>query len=453
MMGHFGTLRARITAGAVVVVGVMLAATGVLLVEELHRGLIHDTDVVARAIADDVASGVGNNTLAEILKEPRRDDTLIQVVNEHGKVIAASPNAKGLRRVVTFEPDGRLAEARTFHNIPVEDGAFRIVARFVKKGATRDVIYVAHGLESVERSTDRLVTLLLIGLPILLGLMGTMIWLIVGWALQPVEAMRTEVESIGGGDLHRRVPEPTTRDEIGRLARTMNMMLGRLESSADSQRRFVADASHELRNPLAGMRAQLEVDLAHPERANWLETEREALDNTVRLQRLVDDLLVLAEHDAKGTAHRESVDLDDIVLAEARRLRANTAHTVDTAGVSGAQLVGNPDQLSRAVRNLLDNADRYATSMITIELAELGDAVVLTVTDDGPGIPEAERARVFERFARVDDARAGSNGGAGLGLAITRDVVTAHGGTIDVANRPGASFTLTFPARREATHI
>jgi signal transduction histidine kinase len=291
------------------------------------------------------------------------------------------------------------------------------------------------------------VRLLLIGLPILLLLVGATTWVVVGRALRPVESIRAEVESIGAQDLHRRVPESSTPDEIGRLARTMNAMLGRLEDATDRQRRFVADASHELRSPLTGIRAQLEVDLAHPAAADWQTTEQDVLVDAIRLQRLVEDLLTLATSDASAldASSRELVDLDEIVLSEARRLRSRTPHQIDTTHVSGAQLAGNRDQLARAVRNLLDNAARHANSTVTATLAESERAITLVVADDGPGIPVEHQQRIFERFTRLDDARTRDNGGTGLGLAITQEVVIAHGGTIRVDCAPGARFTVSFP--------
>jgi signal transduction histidine kinase len=225
-------------------------------------------------------------------------------------------------------------------------------------------------------------------------------------------------------------------------------MLARLEDATDRQHRFVADASHELRSPLTGMRTQLEVDLEHPELADWQATEQDVLTDTIRMQRLVDDLLAIAIADASSldAAHREPVDLDEIVLAEARRLHTtHTALTIDTHGVSGAQVEGNPDQLLRVVRNLLDNAGHHARSRVVVSLSESNTDVTLRVVDDGPGIPDADRERVFERFARLDDARGRDGGGAGLGLAIVHDVVVAHGGSVEVENAPGAAFTVVLP--------
>jgi signal transduction histidine kinase len=309
------------------------------------------------------------------------------------------------------------------------------------------IVYVARSLESVNKSTDSLERLLWWSLPALVMLVGVLTWVVTGRALHPVEAIRREVEVIGGEDLHRRVPEPTNEDEIGRLARTMNAMLARLEDATDRQRRFVADASHELRSPLTSMRAQLEVDLEHPELADWQTTQHDVLADAIRLQRLVDDLLVItvADESALDAAHRAPVDLDEIVFAEARRVSTRNDITIDTHAVSGAQLDGNSDQLVRVVQNLLDNAARHARSEVAISLEESATHVTLCVVDDGPGIPDADRERVFERFARLDDARDRDDGGAGLGLAIVHDVVVAHGGSVSVANAPGAAFTVVLP--------
>jgi signal transduction histidine kinase len=269
--------------------------------------------------------------------------------------------------------------------------------------------------------------------------------------LRPVEAIRNEVAMIGGKDLERRVSVPAGDDEIARLARTMNGMLGRIETATRRQQQFVADASHELRNPLTRIRSELEVDAAHPESADLAATHRSILDETIALQQLVDDLLQLARADAgvaATPATRGPVDLDDVVLREAARLRASAATiTVDTSNVSGAQVSGDPAQLTRVVRNLADNAARHAAAAVTFTLTEQDHSAVLTVTDDGPGIPAEDRERVFERFTRVDDARNAAHGGAGLGLSITREIVQAHGGrvAIDPDHAPGTRVVVVLP--------
>jgi signal transduction histidine kinase len=282
---------------------------------------------------------------------------------------------------------------------------------------------------------------------LLLLVVGAGAWTLAGRALRPVEAIRREVEAIGAEDLHRRVPEPPTGDEIERLARTMNTMLTRLDDSAERQRQFVADASHELRSPLAGIRAQLEVSLAYPDRGDRHAIDEEMLSDAVRLQRLVDDLLLLSRLEASnsGQPARQPVDLDAIVFREIRRLQARSAIRTDARHVSGAQVVGDPDELTSVVRNLLENAARHAESEITVALHEDDHDAVLSITDDGPGIPSESFDQIFERFARLDEGRQRDAGGSGLGLAIVHSIVSAHGGRIEVRNVPGARFTVTLP--------
>jgi signal transduction histidine kinase len=444
---RLATVRVRVTIAAVIVVGGALAVGSALLVNAQRDSLTANVETAARLRSRDIAATITDGTFPAVLAVPRGDENLVQVVDQQGRVVAASANINGESRISTLQPNADGYASRSFDHLAEGDGPFRVVARRVTTKAGVFTVYVAGSLEPVADSADSLVRLLLIGLPVLLLLVGATTWVVVGRALRPVESIRAEVESIGAQDLHRRVPESSTPDEIGRLAHTMNAMLGRLEDATDRQRRFVADASHELRSPLTGIRAQLEVDLAHPENADWQTTERDVLVDAIRLQRLVDDLLTLATTDgsALDAASREPVDLDEIVLSEARRLRSRTPHHVDTTRVSGAQLKGNRDQLARAVRNLLDNAARHADSTVTASLAESETGITFVVVDDGPGIPVEQQQRIFERFTRLDDARTRDNGGTGLGLAITQEVVVAHGGTITVDSAPGARFTVSFP--------
>jgi len=223
-----------------------------------------------------------------------------------------------------------------------------------------------------------------------------------------------------------------------------------LEEAQRRQRRLVSGASHELRSPVAGVRQHAEVALQHPDRTDGHRFAETVLAQSIRLQRLIDDLLLLARADADGLAvRRRPVDLDDLVLDEVRRLRSTTDLEVDASGVSAGGVEGDAGALARVVRNVVDNAARHAAGRVRLSLAEAGGAVVLAVEDDGPGIPEAERARVFERFVRLDDARARDDGGSGLGLAIVAEVVAAHGGTVAVgdAGLGGARVEVRLPAR------
>lgn len=286
---------------------------------------------------------------------------------------------------------------------------------------------------------------MLTGLPVLLAVVAGVTWLVTRRALRPVEGIRRELSAITASeDLRRRVPEPDSRDEIARLARTTNETLTVLEASVERQRRFVADASHELRSPIASLRTQLEVGEAHPE----LLDVPGAVADTVRLQGLATDLLLLARLDAGERPGRTAVDLGTLVREEVSQ-RAGDRIPVAVSVADGVlEVTGSRGQLSRVVGNLLDNAERHAEHSVAVAVTRDRGDVLVEVTDDGSGVPEAERERVFERFVRLDDARSRDDGGAGLGLAIACDVAGRHGGTLDVGTAPegGARFTLRLPA-------
>ena len=302
--------------------------------------------------------------------------------------------------------------------------------------------------DDIDESIAALRLTLAVAIPVVTAVLAGLIWWLVGRTLRPVEAIRRQVAGITGTNLHRRVPEPDGNDEIARLARTMNAMLDRVERASASQQRFVADASHELRSPLTRIRSELEVDLAHPGTADPGATHHSVLEEVEQMQRLVDDLLVLARHDNRPSmpAVTSVVDLDDIVLDEIHR-HPDAPVEIDTRAVSAAQVSGNPAHLARLIRNLLDNAIRHARTTVTVTLFEHEAMAILTITDDGPGIPTADHERVFERFTRLDFARTTADGGSGLGLAIARAIVTDHQGTIafDPHHQPGARLVVHLP--------
>ncbi|MGW7336565.1 sensor histidine kinase [Streptomyces sp. NPDC054808] len=280
---------------------------------------------------------------------------------------------------------------------------------------------------------------MLIGFPLLLAVVAWVTWLVTRRALRPVEGIRREMAAITASeDLARRVPVPGTHDEVARLASTTNETLAALESSVERQRRFVADASHELRSPIASLRTQLEVAAAHPE---LLDLDG-AVEDTVRLQRLAADLLLLARLDAGERPADARVD-----LAALAREAAEGRTGVSVRGDAAVRVAGSRGQLGRVLANLLDNAQRHARSAVEVSVRRDGEAAVVAVADDGEGVPAADRERIFERFVRLDAARSRDDGGAGLGLAIARDVAVRHGGTLTVHDAPagGALFELRLP--------
>lgn len=425
-------VRVRIILGVALAFALALAVAAAFLVARQRTALTSDLETTARLRADDLVAALAGGSLPSSIAIPDEDGSFVQIVDSAGTVVRSSQNVQGEGPVATFASPTQRAVARTVSRPPIGESPFRVVAETAGARGTELTVYVGTSLKPVERAVHDLLFALALGAPGLVAIVIGLTWIAVGRALRPVEQIRSEVASIGERELNRRVHQPDSRDEIGRLAATMNMMLGRLEDAADRRRRFVADASHELRSPLAAMRSQLEVDLAHPAIAEWQDTEQAVLIETLRMQRLVDDLLELANYDERPSPMRlETLDLDEIVLAEARRITTRGKVVVDARKVSAVQAVGDRDALARAVRNLLDNAERHASRTITIAVADHDSAMRITVTDDGEGVAEADRERIFERFARADKARV-SDGGRGLGLAITHDIVMAHGGTLSL---------------------
>lgn len=444
--GRLGTVRVRTTAGATVVVGVALLVGAVVLVVVLRRNLVGNVETAARLRADDVVALLEAGTTPDELAVDDEEASLVQVLDARGRVVAASGNIEGEDPIANL-PAG---SARTLRSLPIDDDdSYRVVAESAGAPGGRFTVLVARSLEPAEETVAAVVALLAGGLPVLVVLVAGTGWVVTGRALRPVEAIRAQVTSITSAELGRRVPEPGGQDEIARLARTMNEMLERLEASRDRQRRFVSDAGHELRSPIASIRHELETLLANPEGADIVEVASGLLAEDLRMQALVENLLVLARSDEGTLAlNRRAVDVDDLVLAEASRLRSRRIVTVDTSGVSAGQVLGDPTQLARVVRNVVDNAERHATSKVALSVGQHGGRVTITVDDDGAGIPVADRGRVFERFTRLDDARARRSGGYGLGLAIVSEVVAAHGGTVHVGDAPmgGARVLVELPA-------
>jgi signal transduction histidine kinase len=432
-----GSVRVRITSAAVAVVGLALLLGAVGLVATLHAALTREVRITATVRAAEVVRVVQSG--GDAAAAAAGDDVMLQVMGPGGEVLAAGPNTAGLPPLV------RLAagESRVI-DVPFDDGRFLTVA--ATAGAGRTVV-LGQSLDPVDEPTRTLVMLLAIGLPAVLLVVAATIWRLVGRALAPVDAIRLQVDAISAAALDRRVPGPSTRDEIGRLTATMNRMLDRLEHAQIRERRFVADASHELRSPIAAIRQHAEVALAHPELGDGLAGVAHA--ESLRMQALVDDLLLLAQADEhRSDLRRRPVDVDDLVLAEAHRLRDAGMVDVDTRGVSAARVDGDPAALRRMLRNLVDNAVRHARQRIGLSLYERDGWAVLHVDDDGAGVPEVDRSRVFERFVRLDDARTGVAGGTGgLGLAIVAEIVAAHGGDVQIGDAPsgGARATVRLP--------
>lgn len=436
------SLRARLTTASTVVIAVGMAAAAAVLIWRLQTNLLGGLDATVTQQAQAVAGALGQGQSTVSLTEAG-DVAMVQVVAADGHVVASSANIAGEPPLFDFRPTTSTPTVRDTTVVPLGTGErYRVAALLT---GSSDAVYVARSTAEITSSVNQVLLELAVGVPILVLAFAVLGWLLVGRALRPVETMRQQAERIPGGP---RLALPATRDELARLATTFNALLDRIDSAARRQREFVADAAHELRSPVASLRAQLDIEADHPELPIAPADRLELAGDAERLARLVDDLLTLARLDAAPGMPRDPVDLDDLVLAEIRRVRARTSCEIDASGVSGGRVLGDADALDRVVRNVLDNATRHASTRVTVAVRADRGGVVLTVADDGPGIAAADRERVFQRFVRLDTGRARTGGGAGLGLAIVHEVVTAHRGTVRIEdNGPGARLVITLPDR------
>lgn len=444
-------IRGRTTIGASLVVALALVVGAIAFVQIL-TATVHDTvgaaaEVRLEELADRIDGGRGgpggNPAVTDL------DDDLVQILDRDGRVLvsseeaadAASDSSPALIEWSDSDDRGRDAGPTP---VTIGDEPYMVVSEELDDDR---VLVLAVSIEDQLGTVSTVTVLLMIGVPLVIVLVALVTWLVVGRALAPVSRIRGEVQQITADRLDRRVPVPATGDEIAALAATMNGMLDRLDAAARAQRRFVSDASHELRSPLATIRQHAELAIAYPDATTEAELAEVVHAEGLRLQGLVDSLLLLARLD-EGAEHRfVSVDLDDILLAEVSRLRAFGIE-VDAARIRPGRVQGDPRLLAQLVRNLADNAARHARGRIALAIEPTAVTVTVIVDDDGAGIAPSERERVFDRFVRLDDARARDAGGSGLGLAIVREIARAEGGDVTVSDSPwgGARFRVTLPA-------
>ena len=436
----------------VVLVAFAIAGTGLALI--LYRSLLAGVDDAAAARVGDIVAALRYDSPTELdaaLLDTDQRVVAVQVIDSSGTVVRGSASA----------PDDALIAPPTIGttirvglpDAASPDGDMRISGQRVDARGGPYTVLVGAGSEAVESTVVTVLILLAGAAPIVMVVAGAVTYFLVTRSLRSVDAIRARVADISTSDLAERVPVPSHYDEISALAVTMNEMLARIESGHDAQRRFVGDASHELRSPVQAIMSALDVAAVHPELLNSELATSTLRPEAQRMKSLVEDLLLLARADERGlTLRRRDVDLDDIASNEVGRLLLReTTLTVD-ADVTPTRLIGDPGGLSRVLRNLLDNAARHAASRVELRVYPEGDTAVLTVGDDGPGIPEADRARVFDRFVRLDSDRSRRGGGSGLGLAIVSEVVAAHGGYVTIGERAdgGALFTVRIPLTEPA---
>jgi signal transduction histidine kinase len=443
------TLRARVTAlaGIAITAAVVL---GFLLLFLLQREVTRRSiDAQLRTYLTQVQQSGHNGQWPTPLPPSSLDaNAQAQVLSADGHVLAATRTLLGAPPVYQL-PAGATQPVRQKAADGLLPTDVRVVATRTTVGGQPVTIIAGTSTGLLQQVNAEFAVRLLLGIPVVLILAAATVWLIVGRALRPVERITRAVTAITSADLSRRLPEPGTEDEIGHLARTMNDMLARLDDSARRQRRFVADASHELRTPLAAIRTTLEVGLAHPDRAPWPVIAERAVRQSARLEDLIQQLLLLAKTDERQLAvQQRAIDLAGLLNDVAAHL---PAHHVDIEIDVPANLCtsGDPGHLERLFRNIIDNALRYATSRVVITATATGPVARVQIDDDGPGIPAADRDRVFDRFVRLDNSRERGTGTTGLGLAIAREIAQSHHGHIALLERPGGGTraVVTLPLR------
>ena len=443
------SIRARLTLFFVISIAVVLAFTGVALVNLVHRSLVTSaTNQIEDAIAQTQAR-FSTSTLSHSAEVtlPMHGDVVIQVTNTSGtEVWAASSAIVGAPVLARGSMDATaksgfaltiVHSSRTAGTEPqISDGQVQSISTSRGPGLIFGYVYGT----PISHSVGVLLVSVAISFPLLLLLSGGLIWLGIGLALAPVESIRRRVERIAARDLSERVPVTGGDDEIARMARTVNAMLDRLEAASKFQQEFVSNASHELRSPLTTLLATVERAQSEQQSVNWTEVTETIMREGRRLDGLIEDLFWLARHDENQVeAVSVDVDLDDLLFEEALRVRAMSELSVDTSTVQPTRVTGDPPMLKRMIRNVVDNAARYATHELRFDSHYDGAFGVVTVADDGEGIDVAQSTRFFQRFVRADSARSRRSGGTGLGLSIVTDIVTRHGGEARFVEVPSGS--------------
>jgi signal transduction histidine kinase len=442
-----GSVRVRVALVAMLLVGGVLVVSGIVLTRTVKHRLEEENrqraDQTIAYAADRLEAGVAVDSVFASSAAP--GDVFMVLRLADGTVIASQEPIPftipiGTSQSVLAGSEG----APFFSSMAVPPPGAQIVTRVVDLPEGESVLVGVSPLDDVRASVATLVNALWWGSPVLVLLVGLIAWLLVGRALRPVEQLRATVETISRSTLEQRVDVPPSHDEVARLATTMNTMLARLQRSRDHERRFVSDASHELRSPLASIRAQLEVG------SDALDTDEirtGVLADTIRLERIVGDLMELARSDETTTLSDASVALDVVVADEIIAVQRSSPIEITAADIDDTVVRGRSDALARATRNLLDNAVRHARGRVDVTLHHDNRWAELTVDDDGPGVPVDARQRIFDRFSRLDGSRDRSTGGVGLGLAVVRAVVEHHGGTVGCDRSPlgGARFLVRLP--------
>ncbi|MDE3139227.1 MAG: HAMP domain-containing histidine kinase [Acidobacteriota bacterium] len=432
------SIRARLTLIFVVVIALVLVATGaVIVVFYRHSTTAEASSRITQAIAQiQVHDAGGIVASARPLELKTEDHVVVQVTNLAGNEVWAASSEIYKYPVISHEvasvnaPNGYLVQERAWVKGSDLQGELSLAqAQTIVTGRGLGLIVGFIYGQSIVRTNHLLLVILSLAIPLLLLIVAIVVWFAVGQTLRPVEAIRRRVATIAANELSERVPETGGDDEVSRMARTLNAMLDRLQTSTRIQQEFVSNASHELRSPLTTLLATVDRASNHLDDTDWEEFTETVRREGRRIDSLVDDLFFLARSDERREEmRREEVDLDDIIDEEARRVRQMTTLRISTSGVQPVRVWGDPAMIRRLVRNVVDNALRFANEEVAFSTRYVGPLAEICVHDDGAGVDVADSARLFQRFVRTDAARSRASGGTGLGLPIVAEIAQRHGG-------------------------
>lgn len=449
---HQLSIRARLTTSFLVAIAALFVVVGFALVNLVNRVLVtREVNQIEQVMAQTQARfALAKKASSDEIVLRMQGEVVVQVTNLAGTQVWAASSAVAdepvlAHAIATFSSPNGLGVALN-KNKAIDAGSELsngIVHTITTKRGGGLIFGFTYG-QAARHSQDVLLLSLGISFPLLLLVFGGVIWFGLGLALAPVEAIRRRVDAIAAQDLSERVPVTGGDDEIARMARTVNGMLDRLETASHFQQEFISNASHELRSPLTTLLATVQRAQGDPTETNMRDAVESVLREGRRLDAIIEDLFWLARNDEGRIEVRPvEVDLDDLLFEEASRVRAMSDLSVSTVNVQPTRIVGDLATLTRMVRNVVDNAMRYATSALTFSCERDGDVAVMRISDDGEGVELDSAERLFERFKRSDSARARALGGTGLGLAIVADIARRHGGRAQfVASERGSTLEI-----------
>lgn len=441
------SVRFRTTAGAALALSVLLVIAGVAINWLVSRQIQRSFDATLLEQATDRATLLSAGAAPESLMTVVGHEVIVVALSAEGRVLASAgtPSPGELVGLVPGVGDVSVLVAEAGDSGDRE--SLRVAVATASDGS---VVIVGNEGESARDTQAQVRNMLLAAIPLVAVAGACVAWFVTGRALRPVQRMQADLDGVVHAGDGRRVGRPGSGDEIDELAETINEVLERLDAQSAARRRFVADASHELKSPLANARILIDTASTDADVAEAESLHKAVARELNRLQALVDDLLYLARVDETTPTQATVIDLDDLVFDEAERVAARSSKTIDASGVQPARAVVDPAEAARAIRNLVENAERFASGSVTLAISRAPTMVTVEVGDDGPGIPVAERDRVFERFSRLGDDRARADGGTGLGLAIVASIAARNNGDVVVRSSPsgGALFELSFPEPR-----